>query len=228
MYATKSNNFFRENNMNGMIKKYLPYALIIFAVYLLVPLIFLIPALRDYSTVAYYFIFLVTQVACSAAYCAKQGLDFLFALIAPIAFIPSMLIYNGGFTQIQNLVLVFVYLVAGIFGLYLGDLAFGDERRKREKKEKQEAEEMLLQAKRHDEEERERLGEKAEQKPAAKPAKPVQRAAREKSRRARPSGKPQRPMRYETDDDDDFDYDKYTDEMHRELDERVSRLLDDE
>ena len=212
MYATKSNNFFRENNMNGMIKKYLPYALIIFAVYLLVPLIFLIPALRDYSTVAYYFIFLVTQVACSAAYCAKQGLDFLFALIAPIAFIPSMLIYNGGFTQIQNLVLVFVYLVAGIFGLYLGDLAFGDERRKREKKEKQEAEEMLLQAKRHDEAERE----------------PVQRAAREKSRRARPSGKPQRPMRYETDDDDDFDYDKYTDEMDRELDERVSRLLDDE
>ena len=75
--------------MSGF-KKYVPYALIIFAVYLLVPLVFLIPALSNYSTVAYYFIFLVTQVVCSAAYCAKQGLDFLFALIAPIAFIPSV------------------------------------------------------------------------------------------------------------------------------------------
>ena len=157
--------------MKGMsgLKKYVPFALIIFAVYLLVPLVFLIPALNNYSTVAYYFIFLVTQVVCSAAYCAKHGLDFLFALIAPIAFIPSMLIYNGGFTQIQNLVLVFVYLVAGIFGLFLGDLAFGDERRKREKKEKQAAEDMLMQAKRHDEQEKERFAESAiRKKPAPK------------------------------------------------------------
>ena len=72
--------------MNGMIKKYLPFALIIFGVYLLVPLIFLIPGLNNFSAVAYYFIFLVTQVACSAFYCSKHGLDFLFALIAPIGF----------------------------------------------------------------------------------------------------------------------------------------------
>ena len=61
--------------MNGMIKKYLPFALIIFGVYLLVPLIFLIPGLNNFSAVAYYFIFLVTQVACSAFYCSKHGLD---------------------------------------------------------------------------------------------------------------------------------------------------------
>ena len=164
--------------MNGL-KKYVPFALIIFAVYLLVPLVFLIPALNNYSTVAYYFIFLVTQVVCSAAYCAKHGLDFLFALIAPIAFIPSMLIYNGGFTQIQNLVLVFVYLVAGIFGLFLGDLAFGDERRKREKKEKQAAEDMLLQAKRHDEQEKERFDKRNQKKSAPKSA--------DKSRQDRPT-----------------------------------------
>ena len=217
--------------MNGL-KKYVPFALIIFAVYLLVPLVFLIPALSNYSTVAYYFIFLVTQVVCSAVYCAKHGLDFLFALIAPIAFIPSMLIYNGGFTQIQNLVLVFVYLVAGIFGLFLGDLAFGDERRKREKKEKQAAEDMLLQAKRHDEQERERLNQK---KPAAKADRGGQaradRSAQARAHRAQPEKKPQPKYtsRYDTgDSDDDFDYSKYDSDMDKELDERVNRLLNDE
>ena len=140
--------------MNGMIKKYLPFALIIFGVYLLVPLIFLIPGLNNFSAVAYYFIFLVTQVACSAFYCSKHGLDFLFALIAPIAFLFTMMIYAGGFTNFTNIILLVVYLIAGIFGLFLGDLAFGDERRKREKKEKQAAEELLLQAKRRDERER--------------------------------------------------------------------------
>ena len=211
--------------MNGL-KKYVPFALIIFAVYLLVPLVFLIPALNNYSTVAYYYIFLVTQVVCSAAYCAKHGLDFLFALIAPIAFIPSMLIYNGGFTQIQNLVLVFVYLVAGIFGLFLGDLAFGDERRKREKKEKQAAEDMLLQAKRHDEQEKERFDKRNQKKSAPKSA---DKSRQDRPHRAQPEKKPQPrySSRYDT-GDDDFDYSKYTDEMDKELDERVNRLLNDE
>ena len=211
--------------MNGL-KKYVPFALIIFAVYLLVPLVFLIPALNNYSTVAYYFIFLVTQVVCSAAYCAKHGLDFLFALIAPIAFIPSMLIYNGGFTQIQNLVLVFVYLVAGIFGLFLGDLAFGDERRKREKKEKQAAEDMLLQAKRHDKQEKERFDKRNQKKSAPKSA---DKSRQDRPHRAQPEKKPQPrySSRYDT-GDDDFDYSKYTDEMDKELDERVNRLLNDE
>ena len=99
--------------MNGMIKKYLPFALIIFGVYLLVPLIFLIPGLNNFSAVAYYFIFLVTQVACSAFYCSKHGLDFLFALIAPIAFLFTMMIYAGGFTNFTNIILLVVYLIAG-------------------------------------------------------------------------------------------------------------------
>lgn len=196
--------------MNGMLKKYLPYALIIFLVYMLVPLIFISPGLNKYSAVAYYFIFLLTQVGCSAFFCAKHGLDFLFALIAPIAFLPSMLIYNGGFTNWTNLVLLVVYLVAGIFGLFLGDLAFGDARRKQEKKEKQEAEEMLLQAKRRDERERQRMARSSE------------RQSRSRDTRT------ERPGRYSSessasrsgigkDDDDDFDYDKYLADIDRIL-----------
>ena len=208
--------------MNGMIKKYLPFALIIFGVYLLVPLIFLIPGLNNFSADAYYFIFLVTQVACSAFYCSKHGLDFLFALIAPIAFLFTMMIYAGGFTNFTNIILLVVYLIAGIFGLFLGDLAFGDERRKREKKEKQAAEELLLQAKRRDEREREKNTE-ANRAP--------QRSRSDRSRRPQGSGS----NRYakaesaaQTNDAEDDFYDRYSSDMDKDLDERVSRLLDED
>ena len=43
-----------EVDMNGLIKKYLPYAVVIFAVFLLVPLLFLPgSALAAYSPVAF-------------------------------------------------------------------------------------------------------------------------------------------------------------------------------
>lgn len=132
--------------MNGMIKKYIPYAIVIFLIYMLIPLMFLPQSMKNFSAIAYDFIFPITA-ACAAIYCSKHGLDFLFALIAPIIYLPSMLIYNGGFASkniTTNLILLVVYLVAGIFGLFLGDLAFGDKRRKQEKKKKKKPKKCCL------------------------------------------------------------------------------------
>lgn len=191
--------------MIGLIKKYLPYAIIIFAVFILVPLLFLPgTALSKYSPVAFYFILLTTAVVTSAVYCAKHGIDFLFTLIAPIAFLFTM-IYSGGF-RVTNLILLFVYLVAGIFGQFLGDLAFGDERRKKEKHEKAEQEKLMLRAKRRDEREKKRMEQEA------------------REERVHVS------ERYDVDYDeeqpekaayeqDDFDYDKYMADIDRMLDE---------
>lgn len=196
--------------MVGMIKKYLPYAIVIFAVYLLVPLIFISAPMQKFSAIGYYFIMLMTQVVCSAIYCAKHGLDFLFTLIAPIAFLFTMMIYAGGFGEPTNIILLVVYLIAGIFGLFLGDLAFGDARRKQEKKEKQAAEELLLQAKRRDEREKQRLA----------------------SKNANSRSDHEQSTYYDDDidstsktniDDDDFDYDKYMSDIDKMLDD-----LDDE
>ena len=209
--------------MESMIKKYLPYAIVIFAVFLFVPLFFLIPALKNYSAVAYYFVLLITPVVCSAIFCAKQGLDFLFALIAPIAYIPSMLIYNGGFGNPTNILLLIVYLVAGIFGLFLGDLAFGDERRKKEKAEKQAAEELLLQAKRRDEREIARM--KREKETRSRSAQKSHSRAGARSEKSAKSS--QTPVRTTHTINDDFDYDKYTSDIDKELDERINRLLND-
>ena len=193
--------------MNGIIKKYLPYAIVIFAVFLLVPLIFIRSGpLGKFWPVAFYFILLTTAVITSAVYCAKHGIDFLFTLIAPIAFLFTMM-YSGWFSA-TNLILLFVYLVAGIFGQFLGDLAFGDERRKKEKQEQAEQEKLMLRAKRRDEREKQRM----------------EREAREQREYAA--------ERYDyaededsvsSVDDDDFDFDKYMADIDRMLEEDRER-----
>lgn len=136
--------------MKDMIKRYVPFAAIILAVYLLVPLIFLSDAISTFSPVAYYFVFPAVAIICSAIYCSKYGMDFFFSLIAPVIYLPSMLIYNGGFS-FTNIILLVAYLVASIFGLFIGDIAFGDKRRQEEAEADAENEAMLLEAKRRDE-----------------------------------------------------------------------------
>ncbi len=200
--------------MTGMIKKYLPYAIVIFAVFLFVPLIFISDSMQKYSAIAYYFILLLTQVVCSAVYCAKHGLDFLFTLIAPIAFLFTMMIYAGGFSNPTNIILLFVYLISGIFGMFLGDLAFGDARRKQEKKEKQAAEELLLQAKRRDEREKQKM-ESESRGNRVRAAEAGSRGAR----RAANNSERVKPAPAKSYDDDDFDYDKYMSDIDKMLDE---------
>ena len=190
--------------MNGLVKKYLPYAIVIFAVFLLVPLIFIKSGpLGKFWPVAFYFVLLTTAVITSAAYCAKHGIDFLFTLMAPIAFMFTM-IYSGGFS-VTNLILLFVYLVAGIFGQFLGDLAFGDDRRKKEKQERQEQEKLMLRAKRRDERERLRMEQES--------------AEETEAERYDYDDEPEEPKEKPSIDDDDFDYDKYMAEIDRMLEE---------
>ena len=206
--------------MTDMVKKYVPYAVIILLVYMLLPLVFIPGAMQKFSPVAYDFVFPITAIGCSAHYCSKQGLDFLFALIAPIIYLPSMLIYNGGFsssTLSTNLILLVVYLVAGIFGLFLGDLAFGDKRRQKEKAEQEEAEEMLLEAKRREKEELENMTSSSKKSERKAPYRQERKPAR------RPSPAPQKT---ETADDDDFDYDKYLSGIDRKQDPNESEIDD--
>lgn len=201
--------------MKDMIKKYIPYAVVIFAIYLIVPLFFRNAALANFSGIALYFIFPATAVVASAIYCSKYGLDFLFSLIAPVFYLPSMFIYGGGI-ELGNILLLAVYLVAGIFGLFIGDIALGDKRRQREEQEKAEAEEMMLEAKRRDERERERMSDlegltTGDRHPSKKAAPKRQPYSKQSSNvhSTRASKQPEKMS------DDDFDYDKYMSEIDR-------------
>lgn len=208
--------------MSDMVKKYVPYAVIIFVVYMLLPLVFLPAVMQKFSPIAYDCVFPLTAIGCAAHYCSKYGLDFLFALIAPIIYLPSMLIYNGGFsssTLSTNLILLVVYLVAGIFGLFLGDLAFGDKRRQKEKAEQEETEEMLLEARRREKKELETMT-KSSRKPERNPHKQERRPSKP-ARRSAPA-----PQRTVKDDTDDFDYDKYLSDIDRKQDPNESEIDD--
>lgn len=200
--------------MKDMVKKYLPYTVVIFAVYIIVPLFFRNAALSNFVGIAWYFIFPATAAASAAIYCSKYGLDFLFSLIAPIFFLPSMFLYYGGI-NLPNILLLVVYLVAGMFGLFIGDIALGDKRRQREEKEKAEAEEMLLEAKRRDEREREKMtdfdglttGDRHSSKKTAPKRQPP---AKQPSGTHRASVKETKSDNY-----DDFDYDKYLSDIDK-------------
>lgn len=203
--------------MKDMVKKYLPYGVVIFAVYLIVPLFFRNDALKNFAGIAWYFVFPATAAIAGAIYCSKYGLDFLFSLIAPIFFLPSMFLYYGGI-NLPNILLLVVYLVAGMFGLFVGDIALGDKRREREEQEKAEAEEMLLEAKRRDERERERMsdldGLTTGNRQTAKKAAPNRKPSAKQSSNTH-STYSAKTVNKSSDDYDDFDYDKYLSDIDR-------------
>ena len=187
---------FTEATMESMIKKYMPYAITILAIFLIVPLLFRNPATSNLVPVAFYFIFPATAIISSAIFCSKHGLDFLFALVTPVIYIPTMLIYYGGF-NLPNIILLFVYLVSGIFGLFLGDMVLGDKRKKQEEAEKAKAEELMLKAKRRDEAVREKMAQKSSSYDA-----------------------------YD-DFEDDFDYDSYLSDIDRTDTSSIESEIDD-
>ncbi len=112
--------------MSSMVKKYVPYAAFIGAVYFIVPLFFIINGTgKQQHPITYDIIFPLTAIIPSVIYGKKYGVDFFFSLVAPIIYIPSMVIYNGISTH--NLIFVAIYLVSSIFGLFFGDLFFGNK-----------------------------------------------------------------------------------------------------
>jgi K+-sensing histidine kinase KdpD len=207
--------------MKDTIKKYMPYAVVIFAIYIIVPLLFRSQALSSYVGVAWYFLFPATAAVTAAVYCSKYGLDFLFSLIAPIFFLPSMFLYYGGI-NLANIILLVVYLVAGIFGLFVGDIALGDKRRAKENQEKAEAEEMMLEANRRDELEKVKREQKAANAKTSAPQSRIASQPRSGAAQAQP-----KPRTAQRSVDDDFDYEKYLSDIDRTTTDSLESEIDD-
>ncbi len=202
--------------MNNSIKKYVPYAAIIFGIYIIIPIVFRNGALTNFVGIAWYFIFPATAATSAAVFCSKYGMDFLFSLIAPIFYLPSMFLFYGG-VNVTNIILLIVYLVAGLFGLFIGDLALGDKRREKEKQAQAQAEEMMLEAKRRDERELEKLA--AEGKQADKEVRQPQRhTANNSSYHTKPQT--------ESKSTDDFDYDKYLSDIDKKNNDSEAEIDD--
>ncbi|MDR0914847.1 MAG: hypothetical protein LBM65_06805 [Oscillospiraceae bacterium] len=109
---------------------YLPYAVILFALFMVMPMFFISD--DKYASFLYILIFPGATILCAFHYSWHRGLDFLFALISPVLFLPSMFMYNGNDILI-GLLNTAVYLVCGIVGSFLGDIVYSDEKKKQEK-----------------------------------------------------------------------------------------------
>jgi len=113
---------------------YIPYAIILAALYLLLPMLFRSTSKDIYSIFLYDVIFPGTTVICAVHYSWKHGLDFIFAVISPILYLPSMLIYNR--SDPNGFIFLMIYLVCGILGTFIGDIVYSEERRKKEKEKR--------------------------------------------------------------------------------------------
>lgn len=188
--------------MTDMVKKYVPYAVIILLVYMLLPLVFIPAQCRSFHPLH---MTLCSRLQQSAVrHTTAQNTDLTFSLLS----LRRLFIFRvcssttADFLQahFQQTLFSSQFILLRIFGLFLGDLAFGDKRRQKEKAEQEEAEEMLLEAKRREKEELENMTSSSKKSERKAPYRQERRYAR------RPSPAPQKT---ETADDDDFDYDKY-------------------
>lgn len=115
------------------IKKYIVYAIIIALIYLVMPVFFQGENYR-YDAIEYQFVFPATSLLCGVAYSWKRGVDFTFPLIAPIIYIGSVLIYSHYY---HWAIYVFIYLIVGMLGCFIGDMVYKNNQAEKRRKEKE-------------------------------------------------------------------------------------------
>ena len=114
----------RDNNENKT-KAFLPYLIIIGAVYLIAPALLFV-----HSSFVTYIVLIgilpLTALLCCAHYSLKKKSDFALCLIAPLFFGVAMLFYMLFGMEKMDLLRAFIYLIAyllcGYLGLTIGDI----------------------------------------------------------------------------------------------------------
>ena len=106
------------------LKEFLPYIIIIGAVFLLLPLI-LIMLGNDvmYNYIVLMGIFPLVTLCCGFYYANKKKFDMSFSFVAPVIFIFTMFLY-GIFkaNPLNSLIFLVAYFICGYIGLTVGDM----------------------------------------------------------------------------------------------------------
>ncbi|MBQ4128719.1 MAG: hypothetical protein IJD68_02990 [Ruminococcus sp.] len=127
-----------EDSFEKKLKEFLPYIIIIGAVYLLAPvLLVLTKSAGVLNQIIYIGVFPLTALACGTYYGYKKENDFFLSLVAPIIYIPSMLIYGNLRDSVLNsLIFLISYFICGYIGLTIGDMLKGKNSGSSDAKEK--------------------------------------------------------------------------------------------
>lgn len=116
--------------MLNIVKRYIPYGIVIALIYLVMPIFFQGENYK-YDAIEYQFVFPATALLSAVIFSWKRGVDFTFPLIAPIIYIGSVLIYSHFY---HWHIYVFIYLIVGMLGSFIGDMVYKNTAREKERK----------------------------------------------------------------------------------------------
>ncbi len=116
-----------DDKFEKKLKEFLPYIIIIGVVYLFAPaLLVFTKSTGLLNQVVYLGLFPLTALLCNLYYSFKKTSDFALSLVAPIIYIPSMLLYgNIRDSLLNSLIYLVSYFICGYIGLTLGEMIKG-------------------------------------------------------------------------------------------------------
>lgn len=106
------------------LKEFLPYIIIIGIVYLVMPAIMVFTNTSGvFNQIVYMGVFPLTAFVCALHYGYKKTNDFFLSLVAPVIYIPSMLLYGNLRDSVINSIIFLVsYFICGYLGLTVGEM----------------------------------------------------------------------------------------------------------
>ena len=124
-----------DDKFEKKLKEFLPYIIIIGVVYLFAPAILVsTKSTGMLNQIIYIGLFPLTALLCNVYYSYKKANDFFLSLVAPIIYIPSMLLYGNLRDSVLNSLIYLVsYFICGYIGLSLGEILKGSDSKKNSK-----------------------------------------------------------------------------------------------
>lgn len=124
-----------DDKFEKKLKEFLPYIIIIGVVYLFAPAILVFTKSTGLlNQILYIGLFPLTALLCNIYYSYKKANDFFLSLVAPIVYIPSMLLYgNIRDSLLNSLIYLVSYFICGYIGLTIGEIIKGNSGEKKEK-----------------------------------------------------------------------------------------------
>ncbi len=119
-----------DDKFEKKLKEFLPYIIIIGVVYLFAPAILVFTKSTGLlNQIIYIGLFPLTALLCNLYYSYKKVDDFFLSLVAPIIYIPSMLLYGNMRDSVLNTLIYLVsYFICGYIGLTVGDMLKGSNK----------------------------------------------------------------------------------------------------
>lgn len=128
-----------NDKLEQKLKEFLPYIIIIGVVYLFLPAVLVFTKSHGVllNQIVYIGAFPLTAFICNMYYGYKKTNDMLLSFVAPIIYIPSMLLYgNLRDSVLRPIIFLICYFICGYIGLTVGEMLKGNNSEDKERSRK--------------------------------------------------------------------------------------------